>query len=420
MAGRFLAMDFFRFPRENDAMPLPNSDDPKLKAREQRFIAVRQAEVDYKNALSLAETIRRESIQSTIATEKDTIRKARELIEQSRKYAATARDRIEAKMRKQDLIEVQRAQEAVVFKAGKDRIQAIKLAFETAKGAVLKAGEARLKAIRQAEEDEKQSVVQARQKTRSKRESERIQQEQKRRDSLALKQTEKVKRADAAKKAIHEAEEARRKTAQQAEAQKKAVIQAREDAKSARENERILAEQKRKDSRALMKQEQKTKQIEAAGTKTKAKAETLMIKTGSQPEPAAPKSENRQQPAADGIPSPETKIVTSPDANPAKKKNVSLSDSAKVPAKRSGIIKLIISSENSDSENISDLEASLSNVPGVHLLMVGGAANDGVQIALKAEDELPLTGILRLLPNVEEVIDRQSDILIKLKQSVNK
>jgi hypothetical protein len=85
---------------------------------------------------------------------------------------------------------------------------------------------------------------------------------------------------------------------------------------------------------------------------------------------------------------------------------------------RTGMIKLIIAHQDADSDHMVDFENSLRKIPDIRIVMVGGTAREGAHILVSSEKSVALSDILRHLPMVEEITDRPSDILIKLKQVV--
>ncbi len=78
--------------------------------------------------------------------------------------------------------------------------------------------------------------------------------------------------------------------------------------------------------------------------------------------------------------------------------------------KRNGIVKLVIEGNG----GVSSFEESLRSIRGVHVIMIGSSGRQGVEVAVKTEDEIPLAGVLRLLPAVAEVSDTPSQIVVKL------
>ncbi len=79
-----------------------------------------------------------------------------------------------------------------------------------------------------------------------------------------------------------------------------------------------------------------------------------------------------------------------------------------------GMVKLAIASPV-DYGQVRELEGYLCQVQGLRLVLVGGSVEEGVKIVVSAEKPIPLVGILRELPPVEQVVKKGKEIQVRLK-----
>jgi len=79
-----------------------------------------------------------------------------------------------------------------------------------------------------------------------------------------------------------------------------------------------------------------------------------------------------------------------------------------------GMVKLAIASPV-DYGQVRELEGYLRQVQGLRLVLVGGSVEEGVKIVVSAEKPIPLVGILRELPPVEQVVKKGKEIQVTLK-----
>ncbi len=79
-----------------------------------------------------------------------------------------------------------------------------------------------------------------------------------------------------------------------------------------------------------------------------------------------------------------------------------------------GMVKLAIASPV-DYGQVRELEGYLRQVQGLRLVLVGGSVEEGVKIVVSAEKPIPLVGILRELPPVEQVVKEGKEIQVTLK-----
>lgn len=79
-----------------------------------------------------------------------------------------------------------------------------------------------------------------------------------------------------------------------------------------------------------------------------------------------------------------------------------------------GMVKLAIASPV-DYGQVRELEGYLRQVQGLRLVLVGGSVEEGVKIVVSAEKPIPLVGILRELPPVEQVVEKGKEIQVTLK-----
>ena len=68
-----------------------------------------------------------------------------------------------------------------------------------------------------------------------------------------------------------------------------------------------------------------------------------------------------------------------------------------------------------DFKNLKELENGLLNTKGLKILLIGGAADGGIQIVVSTSKPIPLLNALRETPQVEEAISKDNTIHISLK-----
>jgi len=79
-----------------------------------------------------------------------------------------------------------------------------------------------------------------------------------------------------------------------------------------------------------------------------------------------------------------------------------------------GVVKLLISPPV-DSKNLKELENGLLNTKGLKILLIGGAADGGIQIVISTSKPIPLLNALMETPQVEEAISKDDTIHVSLK-----
>jgi hypothetical protein len=222
----------------------------------------------------------------------------------------------------------------------------------------------------------------------------------------ALKQAEEL-----GKHLANEAAETRRHAIQRAyDSEKKFILEARQalqtqkDTARSKMREERQAEQKKKEEPT----EAKTRAHKAIATErsvpqaianTKGKA----LKEESNPAKSLVKPESASKP----INIDKEALKKSPE--PVKNNEPALLKS------RTGMVKLIISLRDSGPQDLTSFENSLRKIPDLRLVMVGGTTKEGAEIIVNADKSVALFDLLKQMPIVEEVNDRHSDILVKLK-----
>jgi uncharacterized membrane protein YqiK len=68
-----------------------------------------------------------------------------------------------------------------------------------------------------------------------------------------------------------------------------------------------------------------------------------------------------------------------------------------------------------DCAQMQGLEAALSQVENLRVILVGGSAGEGNQIVVSADEPMPLLSILSELPVIDQVESKGSEIRIRLK-----
>jgi hypothetical protein len=222
-----------------------------------------------------------------------------------------------------------------------------------------------------------------------------------------------LKQADElGKRLATEAAETRRSAIQQAyDDEKKMKREAEQAIKTQKETVRVRGEKERK---ALKRAEQEAAEAKTRGQKAAA-AELSAQK-------ALDKARAKGHEPVNIIKSAElSKLVAKPILNIGVPKVTSQSEKSNGTAQtksRTGLIKLIIAHKDADADHMVDFENSLRKIPDIRLVMIGGTTSDGAQIIVSSEKAVVLSNILRQLPMVEEITDRQADLLVKLKPVV--
>jgi DNA repair exonuclease SbcCD ATPase subunit len=352
-----------------------NAINPNFLARQSRQQAIRQIEENYKNSLNAAVRAKENATSDATAAKAEAIKQAQAALELARKRLSEAHDRIETRLRKQELDQARRMQEQMLIKAEDTRVKALKQAGELGKRLTIEAVETRRRAIQQAYDDEKKLKLEAVQALKSEKEATRARIEDERK---------------ARQKAIQEEAEVK-KRAEKAAAAERSARQALEKSKGKTKEHK--PEKPEKTAKVA------TSQATGPAVKGEMVASPLPMK------PAA-----RTEVQKEVAPAPGTTVEKAPEA-PKPSETVPVMG-------RIGIVKLNIVYKESDSVRMVELENGLRHVPGIRLVMVGGNTKEGTQIIISSEKSVTLSDTLRQLPMVEEVTDRQKDILIKLKPAV--
>jgi hypothetical protein len=148
-------------------MSATNIDSPQAVARKFREDAIRVAEEEYKKALDEAANVKETTINNATEASSDVIKQAKNVIEKHKQRLNESKDRIEFKLRKQELEEARRAQERLIISSDDNRIKAIKQAQSLYKKFIIEAEDIRSKTIQQAYSDEKSMIREAKNKLKT-------------------------------------------------------------------------------------------------------------------------------------------------------------------------------------------------------------------------------------------------------------
>jgi hypothetical protein len=365
-----------------------NATNPGLLARQTREEAVRLAEENYRKAQDTAVRARENARHEAMVAKAEAIKQAKAALEQPRRRLNDAHDRVEAKLRKQELDKIRDEQEAILIKAENTRVKALKRANELGKRLAVEAIEARRHAIQQAYDNEKTMKLEIQQalKTQKAAERTRVEDERKARRKAELEASQSLK-------------------SQKATARAQQVIE-----KSKQETEESRSEK-------LTDVTPQEVPIPVAKPETaKLVANPESVKLMSQPEPvilvASPEPVKLMANAKTG-----RDESLSPRSNEDKQHGMVKANTVGPAASRSGVIKLVIAQQNAVPEQMIDFENSLRKIADIRLVMIGGTV-EGVQIIVSSEKSIALSDILRQLPMVQEITDQSKDILVKLKPLV--
>jgi hypothetical protein len=148
-------------------MSATNVDSPQAIARNFREDAIRVAEEEYKKALDEAANVKETTINNATEASSDVIKQAKNVIEKHKQRLNESKDRIEFKLRKQEMEEARRTQERLIISSDDNRIKAIKQAQPLYKKSIIDAEDTRSKAIQQAYSDEKNMILEAKNKLKT-------------------------------------------------------------------------------------------------------------------------------------------------------------------------------------------------------------------------------------------------------------
>jgi multidrug efflux pump subunit AcrA (membrane-fusion protein) len=219
-----------------------------------------------------------------------------------------------------------------------------------------------------------------------------------------------------------------REAEQKAKLEDEKAVKARKEAehtsadderKALKRAEQEAAEAKTRAQKAALAERNARQSLEKKGRNTKESKPEKSAPTAP-PQPIKPVSKHESASAMQPItPAVKSAISTSPvlapreimEKRPEPQKTVESGKSAS----RRDMIKIVIVNKDTDSECMVDFENSLRKIPDIRLVMIGGTTSDGAQIIVSSEKSVVLSNILRQLPMVEEVTNRQADVLVKLK-----
>jgi hypothetical protein len=162
--------------------------NPEQIARQTRDAALHTAEDDYRSDLGAAAAKRANAIREANATKAEAVEQAHAALDIPRRRLSEAKDRIEAQLRKQDLEQTRREQENILIKAEATRLKSLKQADELGKHLTAEAAQARRLAIQAAYDNEKKAIQEARLALKTKKESTRVNLENKRKSKQLEKQ----------------------------------------------------------------------------------------------------------------------------------------------------------------------------------------------------------------------------------------
>ena len=423
----------------------------------------RQAERTYQNQLAAAAARRAETVRLAREAEKQAVINARQNIAQATTRVKEARDRIERTIRKSELVELTRDQEAIVHEASETSNRAVlqaqaaeKRAQEEAKkirqDALRQAGLAVAAAARQAKEaatvartqkivwqdGQRNDVIAAarhpiaeRAEAAKKSEADRLAkladerkrqeavvlarreaEEKKKSEALALKQQERVSREQEIREKAAAQEKARQDAIAEKAAKAAAGKKAREEALEAKEESRRLKEEEAKKALA------EKLQAEARAKKEKEEAARLAKESKNKPE------QTRGQQAENiSLPVDEEQPVEKNAAAPIAGSGAALTLEArmtgkqapeiKIPSGRQSTVKLMVNAR-SEGGRVRELENYLRQWTDVRVVMIGGEDSD-LQIILSVGDLASLVSRLNELPIVQNVQAKGEVIKVTLK-----
>jgi len=82
-----------------------------------------------------------------------------------------------------------------------------------------------------------------------------------------------------------------------------------------------------------------------------------------------------------------------------------------------GMVKLMIVSPV-DYNQMMKLGEYVGQVQNLRLVLVGGSAKEGTKIVVSAEKPIPLVSVLREMPPVEQVVEKEKGIQVTLKANL--
>ncbi len=152
-------------------MSATNTDSPQTIAHKLREDAIRIAEENYKKALDDAAKVKETTLSNATATNSEVIKQAKNTIEMHKQRLNESKDKIEFKLRKQELEEVRRAQERLIISSDDNRLKTIKQAQNSYKISLNDAADIRSKAVKQAYDNEKAMLLEAKNRLKAEKTS---------------------------------------------------------------------------------------------------------------------------------------------------------------------------------------------------------------------------------------------------------
>jgi membrane protein involved in colicin uptake len=252
-----------------------------------------------------------------------------------------------------------------------------------------------IKAAAQKALDEKRMKLEAEEAVKKQKADALIAAESERKAAKAAEQEAGLARIKAQKAAEQEVMDNKKLAAQKLADEKRIKLEAEEAAKKQKEAARLAADEERKAFKAAKATEHESAQAKIRAQKLEAAVPTL---AKGDPPGGKPLPNEEEKNAVDAVTASAVKQG---------KKGASVN--------REGMIKLNILNGSSDATHVATFEKSLREIPGIKVIMISGDNKEGVQIIVSSEDSVALSEILRQMPIVKEVADRQSDIMIRLQ-----
>ncbi len=339
---------------------------------------IRQIDETYNNDLKTAASTRERAMLDAATAKQEAIRQAQAALEPLKNRWKEARDQVESKLRKQELDNERAKQELILIKAEETREKAFKYAEMLSKHLANEAAEKRRLAIKQISINERITGPEGGQTLKSQKQEERSKIEEERK----IQQETKLK-AEQALQAQKESELAKAKE------ERKAIKVAKEQSGKAKTltNESVKEERNTKEALVEIVGNSGEDKSNSASVAKISKEQITRLQTAKPIESAKPPVE----------------IITPVIPGAA--------------LMRTGNTKLSFTQNDASSDNIVEFEKQLRNIPDLRLVMIGGTADEGVQIIVSSEKTVPLSDILRRLLIIEEVTDRPADIFVTFKPS---
>ena len=418
---------------------------PGATERQYRDEALRKAEANYVSEVQNAEALKQKSILDASTVRDGVVRDAREALQIRKTRIAEAFDKESKKQCQHEAKAEQIIQEQRVIKAADDRVKAILKAGETCKRQMVEAVENRKRAIRQIIEDERQTKLIAKEAAKQQRKFSRKASSEERTAVRVLdNEAARVETGDRKSWSAghgasetsggevdfsfkHNAANPAKPDVLETVTEKNAEIQFQQSTEQEPRKNRKLTEQNNLEAKRAKQDAEETakkqKEQEALNKNQMAEENKLEAKRAKQD---AEETAKKQREATRDAGKAERKAakIAKHGVSEAKIKTRQSEDFIAEPVgkgtsvKRSGNIKLIISNDSSDATHIDNFIKSLSEIPGIKIVMVSGGIQEGTQVVVASESPVALSEELRQLSIVQDVVDRHSDIMIRLSSLV--